>query len=353
MTKNHMTGARVVVAALCAATALAAATSAAPGAASAAAASTAPADALLPPAEGTTEYPLTLTTPWGETVLDDRPERIAVIGMSPNIDVLQALDVVPVYSLGDDEPWVWRDQDWYESIEFVDTATRNDPTNFEAIAASKPDLIIATNWIFEQAEYDRLVEIAPVLDNPELVEGDQIDWQADQLLVAGALDLTAAAEASIAEAEQRVEQVAADHPEFAGKTMTVVYDYGPEWGMSYFTVTGGTAENLLVTLGFVPNPLAEQFVDDDSVSEESQAQFDADVLLVLAEDEETIENRESSELFQLVPAVSEGRYLGLVVPWTSIEGHSVWVLRRGASALSVPVAAEQFAAWATEALADA
>src|SRR5699024_1729198 len=38
----------------------------------------------LPPAEDTTQYPLTLDTWAGETTLDERPERIAVIGLQPH-----------------------------------------------------------------------------------------------------------------------------------------------------------------------------------------------------------------------------------------------------------------------------
>ncbi|WP_287220865.1 hypothetical protein [Rhodococcus sp. (in: high G+C Gram-positive bacteria)] len=37
-------------------------------------------DTFLPEAEGTTTYPLTLHTPYGETVLEERPERIAIVG---------------------------------------------------------------------------------------------------------------------------------------------------------------------------------------------------------------------------------------------------------------------------------
>lgn len=35
---------------------------------------------LLPAAEGKTEYPLTLTSPYGESVVDKRPTRVATVG---------------------------------------------------------------------------------------------------------------------------------------------------------------------------------------------------------------------------------------------------------------------------------
>ena len=38
------------------------------------------ASALLPVAEGRTEYPLTLTSPYGESVIGKRPTRVATVG---------------------------------------------------------------------------------------------------------------------------------------------------------------------------------------------------------------------------------------------------------------------------------
>ena len=35
---------------------------------------------LLPAAEGKTEYPLTLTSPYDESVIDKRPTRVATVG---------------------------------------------------------------------------------------------------------------------------------------------------------------------------------------------------------------------------------------------------------------------------------
>lgn len=102
---------------------------------------------LLPAAEGTTQYPLTLSTWAGETVLDERPERIAVIGFSPNYDALESLDAVPVYALSDDLEREYNDPSFRERIEFIDPATRRDPLNMENIAASDPDMIIATNFV--------------------------------------------------------------------------------------------------------------------------------------------------------------------------------------------------------------
>ncbi|MGO1974595.1 MAG: ABC transporter substrate-binding protein [Propionibacteriaceae bacterium] len=198
-------------------------------------------DSLLPPAEGTTEYPLTLRTWAGETVLEERPERVAVVGFSANLDAMQALGASPVYTLGEAVEWPWRDVEWMSRIEVVDTATRSDPLNFEGIAASTPDLIIAVNFIEEQGDFDKLAAISPVLEAEQLVDGDKFEWQDTQQLIGDALDLGAAAQEIIAEAERTIDGAAEAHPEFEGRTMTIAYDY-TDYGMEYYSVAGGTVE---------------------------------------------------------------------------------------------------------------
>lgn len=300
---------------------------------------------LLPAAEGSTEYPLTLTTWLGESVLEERPERVAVVGISPNIDALEALDVTPVYSIADDAEWGWRDPEWYASIENVDTATRRDPINFEGIAAADPDLIVAFGFVPDENEYQKLTDIAPVLDAP----GEEPrTWQEDQLLVGEALDLSAAAEEAVAEGEAGIEAALPQDDRFAGKTITLAYDYGAEYGIDYYTTTGGPVEELMVDIGFEPNPLAEEFVDDATVSDENQAMLDADVLLMVYTNDADRQAREENALFQEIPAVQEGDYVSLtfneddklVTADGTVMENAVWVLRGGRSAISLPWAVD-------------
>ncbi|MBC3762436.1 ABC transporter substrate-binding protein [Quadrisphaera oryzae] len=299
------------------------------------------ADALLPAAEGTTQYPLVLDTWAGQTELAERPERVAVIGFSPNLDALQALDATPVYTMGEETEWPWRDQEWLASIETVDTATREDPISFEAIAASDPDLIVAVNYVADEADFARLASIAPVLENAEQVKGDQISWQQTQRMIGEALDLSAASEEVISGAEAAIARTAAEHPELAGKTLTAATDYS-DTGIAYYTVAGGTAERVVTQLGFAPNPRAQAFVDEPSVSDERLGELDADVLVVFYLDDAVRQAREGSPLFQGVPAVADGRYVSIATGEPGSE--LTWVMRRGASALSLP--------WAVDVLAD-
>ncbi|GAB3689545.1 ABC transporter substrate-binding protein [Nocardiopsis oceani] len=301
---------------------------------------------LLPAAEGTTEYPLTLTTWAGESVLEERPERVAVIGFSPNLDAVEAMGATPVYTQSD-EDWEWRDEDWVSEIESVDSATRRDPINFEGIAASDPDLIIATNFILEEEDFAKLTDIAPVLENEEQIPGDHIDWRENQRLIGRTLDLGEAAEAAVDAAEEEIGTAAESLEDFSGSTITIAYDYD-EVSMDYYTVTGGTAEDVVGQLGFAPNPLAENFVDEASVSDEQIGLLDADVLVMFYSDEADRDAREETDLFQTLPPVAEDRYVSVVAGEEGSGGNASWVLRRGASALSLPWAVDVIVDWMDE-----
>lgn len=313
-----------------------------------------PSESLLPEPEGSTEYPLTLTTWAGESVLEERPERIAVIGFSTNVDFVQALEVTPVYTLTEDAEYPWRDEEWFAQIEHVDSATRRDPLNFEALAAADPDLIIVLNFLADGSDYERLTEVAPVLDYASAEQlGDQADWRAGQRLVGEALDLAEAAETAIDEADEEIAAVAAAHPEFEGRTITIGSEYGAEYGFEYYTTTGGTAEGIMGDLGFAPNPLAENFVEDPVISDENLSLLDSEVLLVMYADQATREARETMPLFESLPPVAEGRYVSLttseddpmrlVRPDGTETDNATWVLRRGASTVSLPWAVDVIA----------
>jgi iron complex transport system substrate-binding protein len=307
---------------------------------------------LLPAPEGTTQYPLTLTSWAGDTVLPERPERVAVIGFSTNFDVVEVLDVTPVYAITEESPWAWRDAAWLESIEYTDTATRRDETNFEAIAATNPDVIVALNYVWDEADFEKLAAIAPVIEYEEQ-QGDKADWRLGQLLVGEALDLEGAAQTAIDDADTAIASIADAHPEFVGKTATIGTDYGPESGFDYYTPTGGTAEGVLQDLGFTPNPLAENFVADPAISDENLGLLDADVLIVVYQNEAVRATREAQPLFAALSPVADGRYTSLAsddeagLTLVTADGDEVdnatWVLRRGASALSLPWAVDVIA----------
>lgn len=128
--------------------------------------------------EGTTTTPAvssgrTIDTVYGDVVVPADPERVAAVSYDTPWQ-LMALDVTPVAA-----------QDygrWIESFsaaqqEFVDgvpTIGTFGEINFEAIAATQPDLIIGEAGEVDEAAFTRLSSIAPTV----IVGGDSRgDWQ--------------------------------------------------------------------------------------------------------------------------------------------------------------------------------
>lgn len=306
---------------------------------------------LVPEADGNVDYPLSLDTVHGEIELEERPERVAVLGWNPNHDAAAALGVTPVYAASRSFEYGWQDEDWLESIETLEERDDAD-VNVEGVAASEPDLIFVPNTaeMYEDEDIERLSEIAPVLEAEEIVPGDQVDWREAPRLLGEALDLSDTAEEAVTEAEEAIEATAGENPEFDGRTVTLATDYGEEYGIEYYTAADGVAEEIVTLLGFEPNPLAEQFSGDATVSDENQAELDADVLVMFYETEDLRQSREDSELFQQIPAVEDGNYVAVISEEDErAQLGAIWTLRRGASVASIPWTLDILAEWVNEA----
>ena len=103
---------------------------------------------LLPAAEGKTEYPLTLTSPYGESVIDKRPTRVATVGANAvDTELLLSLGGVPVIINGlgfNKAPWL--KEAAADRIELVFETESWDQYPYESIAAAKPDVIVVFGY---------------------------------------------------------------------------------------------------------------------------------------------------------------------------------------------------------------
>ncbi|KAA9393669.1 hypothetical protein FCK90_10805 [Kocuria coralli] len=310
--------------------------------------------ALLPEAEGTTQYPLTLDSPWGETSLEQRPERVAVLAGEHDGEYLSMLGVTPVFAPSDIEEMVWMQDAFPQEIENTAEVDWNEPP-YEALAAAKPDLIVAT-FNIDQSKYDRLKTIAPVAtvsgENGEPEAGET--WEQRMTDVGEALDLKAAAEEKIGEQEETVAKVREDHPEFDGKTITYAVYYDTETGLNFNNVSGSNSEAVFSDMGFAENPNSSKFVNDPTVSNEKLPELDADVMLISdnsarGESASTINTIKDLDLYKNLPVVKNGHtvdYLntidGFEVDGEAHEGNVAWALH---------VAGPMGEVWATETLA--
>ena len=217
-------------------------------------------------AEGTS-YPLTLTTPYGTTTLEKKPERVAVVGPVGDLDNVLALGVTPVLAPESQTTWPWIDQTVASKIEtkYATGQGGGDTTlPFETVAASTPDVIIAITDTGLEKNYANLSKIAPVVALPDKPSASEVDWEAAIRLVGQALDRNTEAEQQITKTEELIAKVKQDNPEFAGKSITFAINYGAEYGVAYFNYAGSPAETFLTNLGFAPGKNAGEFTGQNN-----------------------------------------------------------------------------------------
>lgn len=304
--------------------------------------------ALLPAAEGATEYPLALESPFGETTLTERPERIAIITASTlDTDALIALGGTPVFapSTVDRNPWL--PERTVADIETLWESEQGSEVSAEKVAAADPDLIVALAAYdtFDQSYFDQLSTIAPVL----YAEEGTLSWQEMTQQLGDAIDLSAAAKTVVADAEQTVADARTAHPEFEGKSAAHIIVYEEEWGTAYVSAPGTDTAALFEDLGFVLPENAAKFSENDTVSNELIGLIDADFLLVSTFDAGTESYLVDSELFKAVPAVADGRAVFNQGDQETGTNYFAWGLNVQ-SALSVPWLIERLAGFGAEAL---
>ncbi|MBN8425312.1 ABC transporter substrate-binding protein [Microbacterium esteraromaticum] len=304
-------------------------------------------DTLLPAAEGAVSYPLTLDTPFGETTLDERPERIAIITASTvDTDALIALGGLPVFAPSTIERNPWLDEDTVAGIDDLWESEAGQDVSAEAIAASDPDLIInlAAYETFDQGRFDKLSAIAPILYAP----AEELTWQELTRTLGETLDLAETAEKAVEDAEDSVAATREAHPEFAGRTAAHVIVYPEEWGAYYASHTGADTAALFDELGFDLPPAAAEFSEEDVVAGELVGMIDADFLLLSTFGTDS-EYFLESDLVANVPVVRDGRVIvDDADPATGINSFA-WGLNVQ-SPLSVPWLIDQLAAFGAESL---
>ena len=228
-------------------------------------------------------FPVTLKNTFGETTIAKKPERIVTLGWNAQ-DVVYALGETPVgmpkvtYGQTAAGTTAWGAEKFDPAkTTLLDTG---DKYPFEKIAALKPDVILAPYEGFDEATYKTLSGIAPTVAYPGAPW--QTTWQDQTLLVGEALGKKADAEKLITGIGDKIKQVAADHPEFKDKTITVG-SFGPD---NYVYMPGDPRVQILNEMGFKNAPGVEALEKTNTkkefaltISKEKISDVDADVLV--------------------------------------------------------------------------
>lgn len=280
-------------------------------------------------------FPVTLQHVFGETTVEQAPQRVVALGVV-DADVLLALGITPVAVAGYPfyesglGPWA---EPLVRGPMPVRLASDSAPA-LEQIAALAPDLIIGESAGFDEAAYERLSGIAPTVVRAPGVAPYLSSRDDRTRTIARAVGRPAEGERLIERTRQAVEAARAANPDFASSAGAVVLPYDGRYGA--FT-RGDTRGSLLAELGIgYPPALAAR--DDGrrysvEVASEQAGLLDADVLVMLADDAQRRSQIDSDPVLAAVPVVRDGR---MIIADTDIRGALTYN-----SVLSVPFALER------------
>jgi iron complex transport system substrate-binding protein len=268
------------------------------------------------PAEGATDdgsFPVTVEHAFGETTIEEAPERIVSVGYTEQ-DTLLALGITPV-AVTDwygDQPfatWPWA-QDELGDAE-PEVLSLADGFQYERIAALEPDLIVGVNAGIDEGVYDQLSAIAPTIAHPEGAEAYFSRWDDQARLIGEAVGKADEVEALIEDVESQFAEAAAAHPEFDGTS--IVFLQNAFYDGEAIAYPDGLSTAFLTDLGFtIPSELAPF----DSDAEGAQAFIPleqlpvldvADVLLWATEKPEDRTNLEKEAVYTNLEEVRDGR----------------------------------------------
>ncbi|MDX6738444.1 iron-siderophore ABC transporter substrate-binding protein [Actinocorallia sp. A-T 12471] len=177
-------------------------------------------------------FPMTIEHALGTTTIPAKPERVATVNWA-NHEAPLALGVVPVgmaaANFGDDDgdgllPWV---KERLTELK-ADTPVLFDETDgidFEAVADTKPDVILAAYSGLTQQDYDTLSEIAPVVAFPKAAWATP--WREIIKLNSKAIGLEAEGDKLIGDIEGQIKDVVGKYPQLQGKSIMFMTHVDP------------------------------------------------------------------------------------------------------------------------------
>ncbi|AZC13836.1 MULTISPECIES: iron-siderophore ABC transporter substrate-binding protein [unclassified Microbacterium] len=263
-------------------------------------------------------FPVTITHAFGETTISDEPERIATVAWG-NHEVPLALGIVPVgmskATWGDDDgdgvlPWV-EDQLDALGAETPVLFDETDGIDFEAVADTQPDVILAAYSGLTQEDYDTLSKIAPVVAYPEVAWGTSYEEMIE--LNSAALGRAEDGIALIDDLHAQVDEALAAHPDLAEAKVLFSYLDPADLSQIGFYTALDTRPGFLASLGMpLPTAVEEMSADTEefylSVSAEEADRFDdVDVFVTYGDaDGALVSQLQADPLLSQIPAIANG-----------------------------------------------
>jgi iron complex transport system substrate-binding protein len=279
-----------------------------------AACSTSAPESSDPSASAAGVFPVTVEHALGETVIEKQPTRVTTIGWG-NQDVALALGIAPVGV--DDQTWSMDGSDGLGVYEWTTDAytalgadepvvfSTADGTDFESIADTQPDVILAGYSGVTEEDYATLSEIAPTVAYPDAAW--LTPWRDVILTDSAALGLADEGQELVDSLQTQITDATADSA-FAGKKAAFFYMSAADLSTISIYGKGDSRTAFLADLGFDLPELAgdvDTFYQDISAENADQL-ADIDVIVSYGDGDELLKALQADPLWSTLKAVQNG-----------------------------------------------
>lgn len=303
-------------------------------------------------------FPRTVEHVYGSETIPAQPTRVATVSWV-NQDVVLALGVVPVgmaaveFGGNANKSTDWFDAKLAEMDGAQAPATYSEASGIDAdaIAALKPDVILAVYSGLTKEDYERLRKIAPTVAYPKDVPAFGTPWQDSTRIIGQVLGKEAEAEQLVTDLERQIAEAGKKHADLQGATFIYgTVDPNAADQISIYTDVDNRPR-FLELLGMEQAPVVTENAPDDDAfyftwSPERADELEADVLISWATSADVGKAIEADALLGKIPAVADGSYV--------LQVDNAQVLSVSAmSPLSIPAALESVVPPIAEAAAKA
>lgn len=261
-------------------------------------------------------FPMVIEHAFGETLISEKPERIAAISWG-NQDVPLALGLIPVgvseanYGVKDGSgllPWTlekFKALGEAQPVLFDDVAG----IDYEGINDAKPDVILAAYSGITREEYALLSEIAPVIAYPD--QPWQTYWRDQILMNAKGIGMEDQGKELIGELESLISEKAEQYPDVTGKSAAFFYFSPQDLSKFYIYLPSDPRVAYLEDLGMVmPESVKKLALENEGFAIELSAENvdmieDMDIMITYGNDQ-LMDILKNDPLIGTIPAVSRG-----------------------------------------------
>lgn len=289
-------------------------------------------------------FPVEIPNRYGTARIPSAPKEIVSLGPTDH-DVLLPLGVLPAGLT----PWgTWESGvgPWVEPMPRGNPKLLGSEIDVEAVAALRPDLLIAVQSALSSDQYERLDLFAPLVAQPPNSIDFGVPWHRQADIIGRAVGKPAEARTLIDRTQERIDRDRQENPVLHGKTHVTVR---ADSAGTYAAYTGQDARTILLEqlgLRLSPNiarmPSHGQFYIQ--ISKEQVSLLDADVVIVTPATPTDVDAVRNDPMLNNLRAAKEG---GLIL----VEDYDLTMALGSATVSSIPYTLDRLTPRLTEALA--